>query len=122
MRGASNGGYFSFSGRIGRQTYWLGYILPAVVVVGLIAGVTGHTGPGMGPASLASTLFWLWPGTAAMVKRCHDRDKSGWWVLLVFVPFVGALWSFVELGCLRGTNGPNEHGDDPLPPRHPAFA
>ncbi len=120
------GNYFGLSGRIGRRTYWLCYILPAAIT-GLIAGVVdvadSHTGTGMGPASLPCALFWLWPGTAGMVKRCHDHDKSGWWMLLALVPFVGAFWSFIELGCLRGSDGPNEHGDDPLsPPRFPAYA
>jgi uncharacterized membrane protein YhaH (DUF805 family) len=117
--------YFSFSGRISRQTYWLGYILPALAIgfaAGLIDAANGHHGAGIGPASLITTAFWLWPGTAAMVKRCHDRGKSGWWVLLVFVPLVGALWSLVELGCLRGTDRANEYGGDPLETRWAAVA
>jgi uncharacterized membrane protein YhaH (DUF805 family) len=72
------------------------------------------------------------------VKRLHDRDKSGWWILLFYivpevlngavqttdsqgVVLVGtiasvviAIWGFIELGCLRGTAGPNRFGPDPL--------
>ena len=79
-------------------------------------------------------------GLALGVKRLHDRDKSGWWILLFYVvPEVlnGAdarphdsraracwwarsprsvlvIWGFIELGCLRGTAGPNRFGPDPL--------
>lgn len=47
-------------------------------------------------------------------KRWHDHDKSGWWFLLSFVPYLGGLVSFVICGCLRGTRGPNRYGPDPV--------
>jgi uncharacterized membrane protein YhaH (DUF805 family) len=50
---------------------------------------------------------------ALQVKRWHDRSKSGWWVLINLVPAIGPIWSFVEAGCLRGTEGGNEYGGDP---------
>ena len=51
---------------------------------------------------------------AGQVKRWHDRDKSGWFVLVNFIPFIGTIWALVELGFLRGTMGPNRFGPDPL--------
>jgi uncharacterized membrane protein YhaH (DUF805 family) len=70
------------------------------------------------------------------VKRLHDRDKSGWWLLLFYplpvvldrigsgagsvgaifslASFAISIWAIVELGCLRGTDGPNAYGPDPL--------
>jgi len=48
------------------------------------------------------------------VKRYHDRDKSGWWILILFIPLVGFIWFLIELGCLPGTPGPNRFGPDPL--------
>ncbi len=48
------------------------------------------------------------------MKRYHDRNKSGWWVLIVFVPVIGGLWYLIECGFLRGTPGPNNYGPDPL--------
>ena len=56
----------------------------------------------------------VWIGLAVAVKRWHDRDKSGWWVLIGMIPLIGAVWTFVENGCLRGTVGPNTYGPDPL--------
>jgi uncharacterized membrane protein YhaH (DUF805 family) len=47
-------------------------------------------------------------------KRLHDRDKSGWWVLITLISILGDLWLVVECGCLRGTVGENRYGPDPL--------
>jgi uncharacterized membrane protein YhaH (DUF805 family) len=55
-----------------------------------------------------------WSGIAVGIKRYHDRNKSGFWVLIQFVPFIGAIWYFVETGFLTGTPGPNRFGPDPL--------
>jgi uncharacterized membrane protein YhaH (DUF805 family) len=56
----------------------------------------------------------LWIGLVLSVKRWHDRNKSGWWVLVNLVPVVGWLWQLIECGFLRGTTGPNRFGQDPL--------
>jgi uncharacterized membrane protein YhaH (DUF805 family) len=71
---------------------------------------------------LLAVLVCAVPSWAGAIKRCHDRGKSGWWLLVSFVPIVGFLWSFVELGCLRGTDGANEYGGDPLETRWAAVA
>lgn len=92
-------------------------------------------------AVLLATLTFLaliWIGLALGIKRLHDRDKSGWWLLLFyFVPSVletigaailgsGAMfilgsigagisiWGLIEIGFLRGTSGQNSYGPDPL--------
>ena len=46
-------------------------------------------------------------------KRWHDRGKSAWWVLIAFIPLVGAIWVIVECGCLAGSPEPNEYGPAP---------
>ena len=56
-----------------------------------------------------------WLGLAAQVKRWHDLDKSGFMVLLNFT-FVFIPIAWIILGCIRGTRGPNQYGDDPLAP------
>jgi len=55
----------------------------------------------------------LWVFLAVNVKRWHDRGKSGWWCLLLFIPILGPIWTIVELGFLRGTVGWNDYGHDP---------
>ncbi len=69
-------------------------------------------------------LIWLivYPSTAYLglalnAKRWHDRNKSGWWSLLGLIPVLGLFLIVFELGCYKGTSGPNKYGPDP---NHPA--
>lgn len=103
---------FSFRGRVPRKVWWLWGVL-AVLGFGVfalmllnIAGVNDAT------AETLVNLLLLWPALAVSVKRWHDRDKSGWWVLINLIPLVGAIWVLVENGFLRGSPGPNRFGDD----------
>ena len=112
---------FSFSGRINRKAYWLLYFLPILgvnIVASILDGVFGTltvTEYGAyGLISLPVSLISIWPMLAAGTKRLHDRDKSGWWQLLYFLPFAGALFLFIYLGFLKGTDGANRFGPDPL--------
>jgi uncharacterized membrane protein YhaH (DUF805 family) len=100
---------FSFEGRIGRQTYWLGALLLIVfaAIGGVLEGAAGSDGPALG---IIWRLLLLWPNLALTVKRWHDRDKSGWWILIGLIPFIGQLWAFIENGFLKGTEGPNRFG------------
>jgi uncharacterized membrane protein YhaH (DUF805 family) len=59
-------------------------------------------------------LLFLWPALAVQVKRWHDLDRSGWWVLINFIPIIGPIWALVETGFFRGTVGENRFGADPL--------
>jgi uncharacterized membrane protein YhaH (DUF805 family) len=89
---------------------------------------------------LLAILVGVWIGLAVAIKRLHDRDKSAWWLLLFYLvpsilPNIGghagpaeivlaliglgiSIWAFVEIGCLRGTAGPNRYGPDPLQLRY----
>lgn len=106
--------YFSLRGRIGRRQFWwhgvLGLLLLGLVAMALmeIAGVAPER------AEQVANLLILWPVVAISVKRWHDRDRSGWWVLLVLVPTViGQLWALIDNGFVPGTPGPNCFGDVP---------
>lgn len=118
--------YFSLTGRISRQTFWLKWILPLYVSMFVLAALDEITGgavlaPGLDNAgNLVSGLrdvvmavvaiAVVWASVAVQVKRWHDRDKSGWWMLLNLVPLL-SLWPLVELGFLQGTQGPNKYGE-----------
>jgi uncharacterized membrane protein YhaH (DUF805 family) len=75
------------------------------------------------PMSLASqvvaglgavlSLLLMWPWFAIAVKRFHDRDQSGWWSIVGLVPLIGMIVMIV-VGCLKGTDGENRFGPDPL--------
>lgn len=103
--------YLSFDGRINRSTYWLKYVLPVValsIVVMIIDGLIGTNGILL----LIYQVALIYPAIAVTAKRWHDRDKSGWWILINFVPLIGGIWAFIENGCLRGTEGNNRFGPE----------
>jgi uncharacterized membrane protein YhaH (DUF805 family) len=52
-------------------------------------------------------------GIIVQIKGWHDRDKSGWWILINLVPCIGALWTLIECGFLPGTRGDNRFGPNP---------
>jgi uncharacterized membrane protein YhaH (DUF805 family) len=62
---------------------------------------------------LFMVAFLLWPSLAVQVKRWHDLNKSGWFILFNLVPF-GVIVTFFVNALLPGTNGPNRFGEDPL--------
>jgi len=110
---------FSFEGRITRQQYWLRFVLPFFVItfiLGVLANATGSIVFNL--LSGLVNLALIWPSIAVGAKRCHDRDRSGWFLLIGLIPILGAIWLLIDLGFLRGTVGPNRFGPDPL--QHPA--
>ncbi len=58
-------------------------------------------------------VLLIWPYAALLVKRCHDWDKKGWWALIFIIPLINIIWLIV-LGVVRGTEGENRFGPNPL--------
>jgi len=108
---------FSRQGRIGRANYWLGIgvTVPLALVQIYIDRTYGESGE-LVPVliGLALGLLNLWINICVALKRYHDRGKSGWWILICLIPLAGAIWQLVELGTMRGDEGPNEYGPDAL--------
>jgi uncharacterized membrane protein YhaH (DUF805 family) len=140
---------FSFQGRINRAKFWLAVLvyIVASIVTGIIGFASGSDALAMLLNSIVSLVTFV-SGIFVAIKRLHDRDKSGWWLLLFYIApgvllgiglvagffgitegssgaggigllfslagFAVAVWAFIELGCLRGTVGPNRYGPDPL--------
>jgi uncharacterized membrane protein YhaH (DUF805 family) len=107
---------FSFKGRIGRKTYWL-TLLGIMIVYAVFVMTLSAFGNGLGDSGpVVLGLFvifyipFLWICFAVPIKRWHDRNKSGWWVLISLVPIIGAIWAFIENGCLAGDEGANNYG------------
>ena len=114
---------FSFDGRIRRIEYFLSGIVGGIVFsIAWALGIgTFILGAGMGSAGgsvfglligLAALVASMWFSLAQGVKRLHDLDKSGWLILLMFVPIVNALFGLYMLFA-DGTVGPNPYGADP---------
>jgi uncharacterized membrane protein YhaH (DUF805 family) len=108
--------FTSFDGRISRQPFWIGSLVLSVASLVVSFVVAAIFGQGVFGSLLQFivALAILYPSVAIAAKRFHDRDKSGWWILIVLIPFIGLIWYIVELGFLPGTPGPNRFGPDPL--------
>ena len=157
---------FSFKGRINRKPWWLASLgagftasLLSAILEALarssgetIVNPVTHQFEPTGIFGLAISLIALanaWIAFALSVKRLHDRDRTGWWLLwqlliillavfltvvafavpkeqgavwyalagaAVLVAFIISVWLFVQIGFLRGTQGPNRFSPDPLGP------
>jgi uncharacterized membrane protein YhaH (DUF805 family) len=82
--------YFSSSGRISRSQYWLRYFVP-VLVIGMILSALQLVSEGFQVLSGLFQLAAAWPGIALLVKRIHDRNKSGWLVWVLYGPMILAM-------------------------------
>jgi len=146
---------FSFRGRINRAKYWLAtliytgawllFCLVAAVAMSGIHAVASSALTGAGPTLLALGIIIfvgaIWSSFAVTIKRLHDREMSGWLLLLLWglpgplnviaaswadsgslvltiviglISVTLTIWGFVEIACLKGTTGPNAYGADPL--------
>lgn len=122
---------FSFRGRVNRRAYWAFYLFYSAIGLGFFYVLQqdllkAELTPGMNPDEFARAmggmrfgwlnlvnLVLLWPSIAVGVKRLHDRNYSGWFFLVLFVPLL-QLWPIVVMAFLRGTEGDNRFGPDPL--------
>ncbi|MCL1495798.1 MAG: DUF805 domain-containing protein [Pseudanabaena sp. Salubria-1] len=93
--------YKDFDGRSKRNEYWYFVLFNFLItlVLGIIDGVLRLTLPGSGFGLLGGlySLAILVPAVAAGIRRLHDTGRSGWWLLIAFVPFVGAIVLIVFL-------------------------
>jgi uncharacterized membrane protein YhaH (DUF805 family) len=104
---------FSFKGRIGRQQWWLNLLLSAIPTAILDSAWDQADSY---PVLLLIPLLFVsvapvWWYLAVGVKRLHDCDMSGWWLLLLLVPYAGAVALFIIHGFIAGTQGNNRFGD-----------
>ncbi|MER0239259.1 DUF805 domain-containing protein [Fulvimarina sp. MAC8] len=124
--------YFQFSGRSRRQEYWLFMLLIVIgsfffgfldVVLGLGGDVTTSTGSEDALFSASAEadggiLTTLWslatiiPSLSVGIRRLHDTDRSGWWLLIGLIPLAGAI-TLIVFFCFDGTRGANRFGPDP---------
>jgi uncharacterized membrane protein YhaH (DUF805 family) len=145
----------TYQGRINRSKYWTAVLIylginVVLIAIGFImfgnsilALADDSVGEGMVMGLISKGIGFLLilivvyipliiSGVFVGIKRLHDRDKSGWWLLVFYLlptvlngladtsaifslaAFAVTIWGIVELGCLRGTAGPNKYGPDPL--------
>jgi len=110
---------FSFSGRIPRSAFWISVCL--IFPLGTSLGFIPYTLKAEGlPMIISWTVYvgWVilgsWITLAVYAKRWHDCSKSGWMTLVALIPVIGTLWVLGNLGFVRGKDGKNQYGTDPL--------
>lgn len=108
--------YAVFSGRARREEYWYFFLFSIIVsiVLGVIDGVTGSYSPetGMGLLGGLYALAVLIPSIAVAVRRLHDTERSGWWLLIALVPLIGAIVLLVFM-VQDSKPGQNQYGVNP---------
>ena len=123
--------YVTFAGRARRKEYWLWQVFVFLVFTALyiwlfsaISGLQGGSAAEMEQMMMATpaanlpiaaiaiaALGLFLPSLAVQVRRLHDSDKSGWWVLLGLTG-IGSLVLLI-MNLIDGTQGPNRYGEDP---------
>lgn len=108
--------YAVFSGRSRRKEYWLFVLFNIIfsIVAALLDVLAGTRMENQyfGIISILFNIAMILPYLAVTVRRLHDTNRSGWWILISLIPIVGYIWLFV-LMCLDGTLGENRFGLDP---------
>jgi uncharacterized membrane protein YhaH (DUF805 family)/Tfp pilus assembly protein PilF len=114
--------WLSLDGRISRSTYWLKYFVPVLFVFLVLSARSPYQfqfqlNSALGVLGVLTILVLIlfialviWGFIAVGVKRYHDLDKSGWWLLISLIPVIGEIWVFIELGFRPGSIGPNRFG------------
>jgi uncharacterized membrane protein YhaH (DUF805 family) len=138
--------FISFKGRINRAKYWLAGLILFLIstvfnVLAYLAAYSTATQTVNALVSIPLLIFLC----AIAIKRLHDRNKSGWYLLLFYglpivlfvasalvveapggpsiaagvlalLSLIASIWTIIELGCLKGSIGQNKYGPDPLAP------
>ena len=97
--------YLNFDGRIAPKDWWIGIIIIFVVSL-IISALIGN----QGLVQFVIAILLFIGGLSLHIKRFHNRGKSGWWVLVFFIPVIGFIWMIVEMGILEGDADANEYG------------
>lgn len=124
--------FFSLDGRVGRLQWWVGSLpiwailcMTALLIQLLFGGLADESAEKVQQVfssnlrsvlwvvlwgvELISLILLLWVNFSLTVRRYHDRDKSGWWFLIAFIPLFW-IWQLIECGFFPGSPGGNSYG------------
>ena len=102
--------YAVFNGRAQRKEYWLFFLFNIIIafVLGFIDGLIGS----QGVLGLLYSLAVLIPSIAVSIRRLHDTERSGWWLLIGLIPLIGAIVLLVFM-VQDSKPGQNQYGANP---------
>lgn len=104
--------YTVFNGRARRKEYWIFFLFNIIITI--VLGFIGELVGGAGIVGIVYGLAVLIPGIAVSVRRLHDTDRSGWWLLIVLVPLIGVIVLLVFM-VQDSKLGENQYGANPKP-------
>jgi uncharacterized membrane protein YhaH (DUF805 family) len=111
--------YAVFSGRARRREFWyfalFNFLIQLVIViaVSVLLGLSGQYNQlTVNYVSSLYSLAVLFPSIGVAVRRLHDIGMSGWWLLIIFIPFLGAV-ALLVMYCLDSQPGTNRYGPNP---------
>ena len=110
--------YADFEGRARRREYWMFTLMYLIVYVALaiVGGILSIISSTLGSLVFGliglASLAVLIPSIAVTVRRLHDVDKSGWFILVSLIPVIGGFY-LLYLTIIEGTKGDNQYGSDP---------
>jgi uncharacterized membrane protein YhaH (DUF805 family) len=112
-------GWFLFAteGRINREPFWIFNIFLSLAYLLFLYSTKQYSQDYQQQLALLFIGVFIWPSIAVQAKRWHDTGRSAWWILLSFIPFLGPLFSLYMNGFVKGTEGENRFGPDPLQPQ-----
>lgn len=119
--------FVTWQGRAARSEYWYFalFCFLCQIAAGIVDSILGTGFKYMNPMTgVEQSMFYGWiymltglvlflPNLAALVRRLHDTDRSGWWYWIALIPLIGIILLIVWLAS-RGTSGNNRFGADPL--------
>ncbi|MBA3926801.1 DUF805 domain-containing protein [Listeria rustica] len=105
------GNYANFSGRASRSEYWFAWL--AVWLMFFVLGILSFVSDFIYYVDGILGLVVLIPMISLGVRRLHDTNKSGWFILMALIPLVGWIIMLVFY-CTAGDKGSNRFGEDPL--------
>ncbi len=121
--------YFNFQDRARRAEYWWPVLMQTVVTFVFQVVIFTFLGSGSTNSVLLTilgVLYWLFsvaciiPSLSVAVRRLHDKDMSGWWILIGIIPLIGTLFLLFQF-VTEGTPGPNKYGPNPKSPTPDVF-
>lgn len=121
--------YADFSGRARRKEYWMFFLVNLIIsfAIGFVSGFIGGVSqdPTLASALMIPSILYslavLIPSIAVGVRRLHDTNRSGWWLLISLVPVIGAIVLIVFF-VQDSQAGSNQYGENPKGMDSPAVA
>jgi len=111
--------YAAFDGRARRTEYWT--FTGFFILVLTLGSLLSELGPGTGIDIIATIILAIFtiasfvPAVGVRIRRLHDSNRTGYWILLSFIPFIGSIVLLV-FDLMPGTKGANQYGQDPRTP------